>query len=222
VRWHGYRVFLAGCNALLPGPKTIDCPPLPDANQTLAQAWQAYQPGQPMSLPVTVRRRLFAFQALLLSAGMYQDQPPGAPSSVYADYAPQFVRDLGMSRNPGLGDALKNLDRKLDDVRQDPESKLAGNCGLILARRALREDPTNVSTDWILQTVTWGLRGLLPEQRAPVDPRTRADMQRANRSGRRGRSHSRLRDTSSRPLAPRLLQNVVCPTSIRWPSGSRM
>ncbi len=108
MRWHGYRltpgaalaiVFLVGCNALLPGPKTIDCPPLPDANQTLAQAWQAYQPGQPMSLPVTVRHRLFAFQALLLSAGMYQDQPPGAPSSVYADYAPQFVRDLGMSRN---------------------------------------------------------------------------------------------------------------------------
>jgi hypothetical protein len=165
VRWHGYRltpgaalaiVFLAGCNALLPGPKTIDCPPLPDANQTLAQAWQAYQPGQPMSLPVTVRRRLFAFQALLLSAGMYEDQPPGAPSSVYADYAPQFVHDLGMSRNPGLGDALKNLDRKLNDVRQDPESKLGGNCGLILARRALREDSTTVSTDWILQTVTWG------------------------------------------------------------------
>jgi hypothetical protein len=165
LRLRGYRLtpgaalailFLAGCNALLPGPKAIECPPLPDANQALAQAWQAYQPDQSMSLPVTLRRRLFAFQALLLSAGMYDDQAPAAPSGVYADYAPQFVRDLGMSRNPGLADALKNLDRKLNEVRQEPDSKLGANCGLILARRALREDPTNVSTDWILQTVTWG------------------------------------------------------------------
>jgi hypothetical protein len=139
---------------LLPLPTTMDFAPLPDANQTLAQAWQAYQPDQPMSLPVTLRRRLFAFQALLLSAGMYDDQPPASPPSVYGDYAPQFVRDLGMSRNPGLADALKKLDRMLNDVRQDSESD--GNCGLILARRALREDPTTVSTDWILQTVTWG------------------------------------------------------------------
>jgi hypothetical protein len=148
--------LVLGCNQLLPAPTTIECPPLPHANQTLAQAWQAYQPDQPMSLPVTLRRRLFAFQALLLSAGMYDDQPPAAPSRVYADYAPQFVRDLGMSRNPGLADALNKLDRKLNDVRQDPESKLAGNCGLIFARRALRDDPINVPTDWILQTVTWG------------------------------------------------------------------
>ena len=146
--------LLLGCN--LPAPTTLECPPLPDANQTLAQAWQAYQPDQPMALPVTVRLRLFAFQALLLSAGMYDDQPPAAPSSVYADYSPHFVRDLGISRNRGLADALNKLDRKLNDVRLDPESKLGGNCGLILARRALREDPTNVSTDWILQTVTWG------------------------------------------------------------------
>jgi hypothetical protein len=165
VRLHWYRLtpaaalailVMAGSNALVPAPKAIDCPSLPDANQALAEAWQAYQPDQPMSLPVTLRRRLFAFQALLLSAGMYDDQPPAAPSSVYADYAPRFVRDLGMSRNPGLADALNTLDRKLNDVRQDPESKLGGNCGLILARRALREDPTTVSTDWILQTVTWG------------------------------------------------------------------
>src|SRR5262249_3691952 len=146
--------LLLGCN--LPAPTTLECPPLPDANQTLAQAWQAYQPDQPMSLPVTLRRRLFAFQALLLSTGMYDDQPPTAPSRVYADYAPHFVRDLGMRRNRGLADALNKLDRKLNDVRQGPDSKLGANCGLILARRALREDAINVSSDWILQTVTWG------------------------------------------------------------------
>jgi hypothetical protein len=120
------------------------------------QAWQAYQPDQPMSLAVTVRRRLFAFQALLLSAGMYDDQPPTDPTTMYADYAPQFVRDFGMARNPGLAAALNKLNRKLQDVRQDSESKLGVNCALILARRALREDPLDVSTDWILQTVTWG------------------------------------------------------------------
>jgi hypothetical protein len=70
--------LLVGGSRLLPAPTTMDCAPLPDANQTLAQAWQAYQPDQPMSLPVTLRRRLFAFQALLLSAGMYDDQPPAA------------------------------------------------------------------------------------------------------------------------------------------------
>jgi hypothetical protein len=148
--------LLIGGGRLLPAPTTTDCAPLPDANQILAQAWQAYQPDQSMSLPVTVRRRLFAFQALLLSAGMYDDQPPAAPPSIYRDYAPQFVRDLGMSRNPGLADALNKLDRKLNDFRLEPESKLGGNCGLILARMALRADPTTVSTDWILQTVTWG------------------------------------------------------------------
>jgi hypothetical protein len=148
--------MLLGCNRLEPAPTTIDCPPLPNANQTLAQAWQAYQPDLPMSLPVTLRRRLFAFQALLLSAGMYGDQSPADPPDIYADYAPRFVRDLGMSRNPGMAEALNKLDRKLNDVRQDPETKLGRNCGLMLARRALREDPVNVSTDWILQTVTWG------------------------------------------------------------------
>ena len=148
--------MLLGCTRLVPAPTTIDCAPLPDVGSTLSEVWQAYQPDQPMSLSVTVRRRLFAFQALLLSAGMYDDQPPAAPSTVYANYAPHFVRDLGMSRNPGLAEALKKLDHKLNDVQQDAESKLGDNCGLILARRALRERPVEVSTDWILQTVTWG------------------------------------------------------------------
>ena len=148
--------LVVGGGRLLPAPTAMDCAPLPDANQTLAQAWQAYQPDQPMSMPVTLRRRLFAFQALLLSAGMYDDQPPAATPSVYGDYAARFVRDLGMSRDQALADALNKLDRKLNEVRQDPDSKLGGNCALILARRALREDPTAVSTDWILQTVTWG------------------------------------------------------------------
>src|SRR5262245_19048859 len=80
--------MLLGCNRLEPAPTTIDCAPLPDASQALAQAWQAYQPDQPMSLPVTLRRRLFAFQALLLSAGMYDDESPADPPDVYADYAP--------------------------------------------------------------------------------------------------------------------------------------
>jgi len=148
--------LLSGCSALQPAPTSVECAPPPDASQTLTQAWQAYQPDQPMSLSVTVRRRLFAFQALLLSAGMYEDQPPSDPATVYADYAPQFVRDLGMARNPGLAAALNKLNRKLQDVRQDSEGKLGNNCGLILARRSLREDPINISTDWILQTVTWG------------------------------------------------------------------
>jgi hypothetical protein len=76
-------------------------------------------PTRPADVPFGNRPApAFRVQALLLSAGMYDDRQPAAPSSVYADYAPQFVRDLGMSRNPGLADALKNLDRKLNDVRQ--------------------------------------------------------------------------------------------------------
>jgi len=148
--------LLSGCSALQPAPTSVECAPLPDASQTLTQAWQAHQPDQPMSLSVTVRRRLFAFQSLLLSAGMYDDQPPSDPATVYANYAPQFVHDLGMARNPGLAAALNKLNRKLQDVRKDSEGKLGNNCGLILARRSLREDPINISTDWILQTVTWG------------------------------------------------------------------
>jgi hypothetical protein len=148
--------LMASCTVLAPAPTTVECAPLPDASQTLLEAWQAYQPDQPISLAITVRRRLFAFQSLLLSGGMYADQPPADPATVYANYAPQFVRDFGMARNPGLADALRKLDGKLQDVRNDAETKLGNNCGLILARRALRDDATNVSTEWILQTVTWG------------------------------------------------------------------
>jgi hypothetical protein len=134
----------------------VACSPLPDAAQTLAQVWQAYQPDQPLSPAVNARRRLFAFQALLLSAGMY-DQPPADPARVYADYAPQFVRDFGMGRNPGLAAALGKLSQTLQDASGRSDAELGANCGLILARRALREDPVTVSTDWVLQTVTWGL-----------------------------------------------------------------
>jgi hypothetical protein len=144
------------CTALVPAPTKVECAPLPDASQTLLEAWQAHQPDQSISLAVTVRRRLFAFQSLLLSAGMYDDQPPTDPATVYATYAPQFVRDFGMSHNPGLADALRKLDRKLLEVRNDSETRLGNNCGLILARRALRDDALNISTDWILQTVTLG------------------------------------------------------------------
>ena len=146
----------ASCTLLVPAPTTVECAPLPDASQTLLQAWQAYQPDQSISAAVTVRRRLFAFQSLLLSAGLYADQPPTDPTTVYANYAPQFVRDFGMARNPGLADGLNMLDRKLLDARDDSEAKLGNNCGLILARRTLRDDAINISTEWILQTVTWG------------------------------------------------------------------
>jgi hypothetical protein len=158
-----HRVFaalvaalLCGCTLVRPAPTTVECRPPPEAGETLAQAWQAYQPDQPISLAVTLRRRLFAFQTLLLSAGMYDDYPPAEPSRVNAEYAPQFVRDFGMSRNEGLADALNKLSRTLQDARERSEVELGGNCGLLLARRTLRADPGTVSTDWILQTVTWG------------------------------------------------------------------
>lgn len=107
----------------------------------------------PFSIPV--RRRLFAFQVLLVSAGMY-DEPPSDPATVVTQYAPQFVRDFGMSRNPELAGALAKLSQALQQELERPESELGNNCGLILARRMLRADPVNVSTDWVLQTVTWG------------------------------------------------------------------
>ena len=147
---------LSGCATSAPGPSAVECPVLPDVTRTLEQAWQAYQPDRPLSPAVTVRRRLFVVQALLLSAGMY-DEPPADPARVYAQYAPRFVRDFGMRRNPGLAAALTKLSRTLEDVRDRADADLGSNCGLILARRTLREDPVNVSTDWVLQTVTWRL-----------------------------------------------------------------
>lgn len=94
--------------------------------------------------------------ALLLSAGMCAE-PPSDPATVYAQYAPQFVRDFGMGRNPDLDAAISKLSGTLQEVRERSERDLGDNCGLILARRMLRDDPVNVSTDWILQRVTWGL-----------------------------------------------------------------
>ena len=147
---------LGGCAISGPAPSAGACPALPEVTRTLEQAWQAYQPDQPLSPAVSVRRRLFVLQALLLSAGMY-DEPPADPGRVYAQYAPQFVRDFGMSRNPGLAAALGKLSGTLEQVRERADAELGSNCGLILARRALGEDPVNVSSDWVLQTITWGL-----------------------------------------------------------------
>lgn len=159
----GLVVLLAGALAaaacanrppVSPAPVCIDPP---DAYQTLAQAWRAYQPDQPLSPAVSVRRRLFALQALLLSAGMYDEEPPSGIEAAYAQYAPRFVRDLGRGRDPGLAPALDRLAVRLDEMRDHPEADLADTCGLIVARRTLRADPVNVSTDWVLQTITWGL-----------------------------------------------------------------
>jgi hypothetical protein len=121
----------------------------------LVDAWHAYQPDQPMPFSIPVRRRLFAFQALLISAGMY-DEAPSDPVMVYVDYAPRFVRDFGMSRNPGLAGALAKLSDALQHARGRADGDFGNNCGLVLARRMLLDDPVNVSTDWVLQTITWG------------------------------------------------------------------
>jgi hypothetical protein len=151
--------ILSGCATSGPAPAAVECQVVPDVTRTLEQAWQAYQPDQPLSVAVSVRRRLFVLQALLLSAGLY-DEPPVDPARVYAEYAPQFVRDFGMSRNPGLAAALDKLSGTLEQVRDRADADLGTNCGLILARRALRDDPVSVSTEWVLQTVTWGLAAM--------------------------------------------------------------
>jgi hypothetical protein len=140
----------AGCNVLRPAAAPPDCPPPPDPTETLTTAWQAYQPDQPLNWTVSVRRRLFALQALLLSAGMY-GEPPASPATTFAQYAPQFVRDLGASRHHGLADALRKLAATLESFRDKPEADLAPNCGLVLARRSLRADPVSVATDWVVQ-----------------------------------------------------------------------
>lgn len=126
---------------------------LPDARQTLASAWQAYQPDQTMPFSIPVRSHLFDLQVLLISAGTYGD-PPQDPVTVDAQYAPQFVRDFGMGRNPGLKDAVGNLTQTLQMAHS--EGDLGNNCGLLVARRMLHADAVNVSTDWVLQTITWG------------------------------------------------------------------
>jgi hypothetical protein len=148
-------LFSTACASQPVAPTPVACSPLPDAQQALAQAWQAYQPDQSISPAITLRRRLFALQALLISAGMYGD-PPAPPEQVYADYAPQFVRDFGRGRDEGLASALKQLAQTLEQDRDRSDAELGANCGLILARQALRADPAAVSTDWTLQTVTWG------------------------------------------------------------------
>jgi hypothetical protein len=66
---------LTACAASPPTNPAVDCAALPDALQTLAQAWQDYQPDQPLSQAVNARKRLFAFQALLLSAGDVRRTP---------------------------------------------------------------------------------------------------------------------------------------------------
>jgi hypothetical protein len=131
------------------------CAAPPDSDQLLAQAWAAYQPDQPLSWAVSVRRHLFAFQALLISAGMY-GEAPADPAQVYADYAPQFVRDFGRGRDVGIRDALNRLTVTLLAVREQADTELSDRCGLLLARRTLRADAQATSVDWVMQVVTGG------------------------------------------------------------------
>jgi hypothetical protein len=145
-------LLLVGCS---PPTPAVTCAGPPDADLLLAQAWAAYQPDQPMSPAIRVRRHLFAFQALLISAGMYGDAPAD-PARVYADYAPQFVRDFGRGRNDGMREALDRLTGTLLEVREQADSELADRCGLLLARRALRADAQATSVDWVMQVVTGG------------------------------------------------------------------
>ena len=142
-----------GCTSPTPTPVAVECPTLPDARETLASAWQAYQPDQNMPFSIPVRSHLFALQVLLISAGTYGESPQD-PLTVDAQYASQFVRDFGMSRNPGLKAAVANLTQTLEQAHS--EGDLGNNCGLLLARRMLRDDAVNVSADWVLQTITWG------------------------------------------------------------------
>jgi hypothetical protein len=149
-------VLVASCAPTPPVPSALECSsPPPDAMQVLTQAWHEYQPDQPMAWTVSIRRRLFALQALLLSAGMY-DAPSTDMATAYAQYAPQFVRDLGASRNPDLADAFARLAATLEALRGRPDAELAFNCGLLAARWALRAAPIDVTTDWVVQVSTQG------------------------------------------------------------------
>jgi hypothetical protein len=145
----------SGCAMPAPPPRASNCSSLPDVTDALARAWQMYQPDSSLSWTVTIRRRLFSLQALLLSAGMYAE-PPDDPAAVYPRYATQFVRDLGASRNLETAAALNRLADTLERVRARSDAGLGANCALVQARRALRNDPDGVTTEWIVQTVTLG------------------------------------------------------------------
>jgi len=149
-------VVSASCATLAPPtPAAPDCASLPDAFDALARAWQDYQPDTSPSWTVTIRRRLFSLQALLLSAGMFAE-PPDDPAVVYPDYAAHFVRDLGASRNAGTAAALVRLADTLDQRRAQSDAELGANCALVEARRTLRNNPDGVATEWVVQTVTFG------------------------------------------------------------------
>jgi hypothetical protein len=146
----------SGCAMLAPPPPPApNCAAPPDAFDALVRAWHDYQPDTSPSWTVTIRRRLFSLQALLLSAGMYAE-PPADPAAVYPLYAAQFVRDLGVSRNAGTAAALVRLADTLEQLRAQSDAELGANCALVEARRALRNDPDGTATEWVVQTVTFG------------------------------------------------------------------
>jgi len=149
-----YLVLVGCAGPAAPAPRP-SCAAPPDPNQALADAWTDYQPGQPLSLPVNARRHFYALQALLLAAGMYGDAPAEL-NTVYPRYAQQFVRDLGAGRNQATAAALGRLATSIEQTRDQADLDLSDRCALLAARRMLRADPVQVSTDWVLQTVTAG------------------------------------------------------------------
>src|SRR2546430_1799286 len=78
--------LFSGCTLADSRRTAVEFTQLPDARQTLAEAWQVEWPDQPLPFSIPVRRRLFAFQVLLISAGMY-NEPPSDPAAVNSEYA---------------------------------------------------------------------------------------------------------------------------------------
>jgi hypothetical protein len=140
----------------------------PDSEVALSDAWSEYQPNRALPDSVHVRRELFTVEALLLSAGMYENTPMD-PQLAFNLHAGEFVRDLGAGKRAGLADAVARLAQVFEDTADERDSELGTNCGLVMLRNMFRSDPITMTTEFVFLAA----RGVAPQFEAGMKEQLR-------------------------------------------------
>jgi hypothetical protein len=119
--------------------------PIPDAERELQRAWQETRPGTTMLGYVQPRINQFDVEALLLSAGMFGNDPL-PPAIAYHQHALAFTDNVAVISGAERASAVHRLVDRIEADRFAPQDGTSANCGLFWIRTTLRASPVDAAT----------------------------------------------------------------------------